>query len=257
MRHRALGDAFATAKALVIMLRTLETEHDITTLSQLQNFAKKSRKRLKLANPQKDELEQRAKEAPMCIGIYKLYNADGEVIHQDIANNLKRKLTTLLDPNFLTSPIMQKKMEEVVDFEFIDTPTELHALLLLDEFNGDSESEPNQMDLFTTHTPEEAIDMVYIDPDNKMGKTVSIYFIRDGVLIDHIDFGKNANTNIIDNTLDYIYSNGNPKKNITTAEIRTVKKWLSREPDLGNKFVINNNHKSISKKIKQYISSCY
>jgi len=257
MRHRALGDAFATAKALVIMLRTLETEHDITTLSQLQNFATKSRKRLKLANPQKDELAKRIEDVPMCIGVYKLYDANGEVIHQDIANNLKRKLTTLLDPNFLTSPIMQKKMEEVVDFEFIDTPTELHALLLLEQFNGDSESEPNQMDLFATQTDEERISMVYVDPDNQMGKTVSIYFIRDGVLIDHIDFGKSANPDIIDSTLDYIYSNGNPKNNITAAEIRTVKKWLSREPDLGNKFVINNNHKSISNKIKQYISSCY
>ncbi len=257
MRHRALGDAFATAKALVIMLRTLETEHDITNLSQLFDFAKKSRKRLKLANPLKDDLVRRIENVPMCIGVYKLYNSEGEVIHQDIATNLKRKLTTLFDPNFLTSPIMQKKMEEVVDFEFIDTPTELHALLLLDQFNGDTESEPNQMDLFAPANLEQGIDMVYIDPDNRMGKTVSIYLIRDGILIDHIDFGTKANTNIIDSILDDVYTNGNPRESTTPAEKKTVQKWLSREPDLGNKFIINGDFSSVSKKIKQYISSCY
>lgn len=257
MRHRALGDAFATAKALVIMLRTLETEHHITTLSQLQNFAKKSRKRLKLANPQKDDLISRIENVPMCIGVYKLYDADGNILHQDVTNNLKRKLKTLFDPNFLTSPIMQKKMSEVVDFDFFDTPTELHALLLLNKFNGSSETEQQQMDLFDDELSEEEVNMVYINPDNKIGNTVSIYFIRDGALVDHIDFGKSANTNIIDSALDYIYTNGNPKENITPAEKRTVKKWLSREPDLGNKFIIGNDYSSISKKIKQYISSCY
>lgn len=257
MRHRALGDAFATAKALVIMLRTLENEHDIKTLSQLHSFIKKSRRRLKIANPQKDELLERISNVPMCVGIYKLYNANGEIIHQDIANNLHRKLNSLFDPNFLTSPIMQKKMAEVVDFEFIDTPTELHALLLLNKDNGNYEVQPKQMDLFENNEKEESLNIVYIDPDNKMGKTVSIYFIRDGALIDHMDFGKDANTNIIDSALDYIYSNGNPKEDALPSEKETVKKWLSREPDLGNKFIINSDYKKVLKDIKNYIRSCY
>jgi DNA polymerase III epsilon subunit family exonuclease len=257
MRHRALGDAFATAKALVIMLRTLENEHDIKLLSQLHNFIKKSRRRLKIANPQKDELLERISNVPMCVGIYKLYNASGEIIHQDIANNLHRKLSSLFDPNFLTSPIMQKKMTEVVDFEFLDTPTELHALLLLNRDNGDYKVEPKQMDLFNSNDEDESVNVVYIDPDNRMGKTVSIYFIRDGALIDHMDFGKNANTNIIDSALDYIYSNGNPKDNISPLEQETVKKWLSREPDLGNKFFISSDYKEVLKDIKNYIRSCY
>jgi len=257
MRHRALGDAFATSKALVTMLRVLETEHDITTISQLHNFVKKSRRRLKIANPQRDDLLKRIKEVPMCIGIYKLYDSDGQVIHQDIANNLNRKLASLFDPNFLTSPLMQKKMAKVVDFEFIDTPTELHALLLQNKSNGDYEVKPNQMDLFEEEVKDETVDLVYIDPDNKMGKTVSIYFIRDGALIDHLEFGKSANTNIIDSALDYIYSNGNPKSDIPQSEKDTVKKWLSREPDLGNKFVITKDKKKVAMDIKNYIRSCY
>lgn len=255
MRHRALGDAFATARVLIRMLEILKLEHNIATIEQLRDFKRRSRKRYKIKNSRKSILLEKITQMPDCQGVFYLYDKNNVRIHQDYSDNIKVKLMSYFDPNCLCSEKLKKILDKTFDFEFTDTQSKLHSKLILS--NSISEKPLSLFDPIENQQKPENI--VYIDPNNNRGKTVSIYLIKDGLLADHIDFGKSANTNIIESIIDAVYTNGYEPKSYTNpyTDRVIVRKWLSQEPDLGNKFTINNNEEIPFNAIKNYIRSCY
>lgn len=256
MRHRALGDAFATARALIRMLEVLKLEHGIETLEQLKDFKRKSRKRLKFNSYEKENLLEKLDSVPDCQGIFHLLNNMGEIIYSDKADNLRDKLYSFFDPYSLSSIKMKRILEETANFEYEDTPSTLHSELKL----GDIYVEQTPLELFEESVIQESIeDVIYIDTNNSRGKTVSIFLFKDGLLADHLEIGKNANTNILETIIEDIYYNeSNDNRSSDKNEERAlVRRWLSKEPDLGNKFQVIGDKAKFLRDIKNFVRSCY
>lgn len=255
MRHRALGDAFATARALIRMLETLKSEYGIETLEQLTDFKKKSRKRLKFNNVNKESLLNKLDSISEYQGIFHLLDSNGDIIHSDKADNLRVKLLSFFDPYSLSSPKMKRILEATADIEIEDTPTTLHSELKL----GAKYYKPKPMELFEEITVDQYNgNVIYVDTNNSKGKTVSIFLIKDGYLADHIEIGKSANTNILETIIEDIYYNRPMEQHKHNDENRLIiRRWLSKEPDLGNKFVVKGDKAKLINDIKNYVRACY
>ena len=252
MRHRALGDAFATAKALIKMLDILESEYGVTTRKDLNDFERKTRRRFKVNNDRLDQLVEQINKAPECQGVFYLYDERRNRIYSDKADNIKAKLQSYLDPNYLSSSKMKEIMDNTVSIEYIDTISELHSDLKLSKGHNEL-----PLELFGNDSPQENnLNTVYIDSNNRYGKTVGVFMIKDGLLANHLEIGTSASSSIIESAIEDTYYND--LKVIGSNNDRIiVRKWLSKEPDLGNKFEVNGDKTKLMKDIKYYISSCY
>ena len=89
-----------------------------------------------------------------------------------------------------------------------------------------------------------------------MGKTVGVFLIKDGLLANHLEIGTNASTFIIESAIEDIYYNTSKIEGNNNDRI-IVQKWLSKEPDLGNKIEVNGDKTKMMREIRNYISSCY
>lgn len=252
MRHRALGDAFATAKALIRMLEMLEAEYGVTTRKELNEFERKTRKRYKVNNENIDRLVTQINDTPESQGVFYFYDKIGNRIYADKADNIRQKLQLYLNPDYLSSTKMKEIMDIAVTVEYIDTPSELHSDLKLAVSHNEL-----PLELFgNTQQPENHKNTIYIERNNRQGRTVSVYMIKDGLLANHLEIGTSASSSIIEQAIeDTFFSTTNPQG--STNDRIIVRKWLSREPDLGNKFEVNGDKVKLIRDIKYYISSCY
>lgn len=147
-------------------------------------------------------------------------------------------------------------MKEIIDkttyIDYLDTPSELHSYLKLAKPQNE-----NPIGLFdNTPQPNNNLNLIYVDCNNRQGKTVSLYMIKDGLLANYMEIGTNANTFIVESAIDDIYFS-NMKFEGNSNERIIVRKWLSREPDLGNKFEVTEDKSKLLKNIRNFISSCY
>jgi hypothetical protein len=252
MRHRALGDAFATAKALIRMLEILKSEYGITTRKELNEFEQKTRRRYKVKNEHIDQLVDMIDNTPESQGVFYLYDDKGKRIYSDKADNIRQKLRLYLNPDYLSSAKMKEIMDIATKVDYIDTPSELHSDLKLSVSHNEVPLELfGNSSLIENHS-----NTIYIENNNRQGRTVSVFMIKDGLLANHLEIGTSASSSIVEQAIeDTFYCDTTPKGNTNDRII--VRKWLSREPDLGNKFEVNGDKVKLFRDIKYYISSCY
>lgn len=125
-RHRALGDAEATALVLIEFLKTLE-EDGITTMAKLMHFHQKGGKRygdMKIPFP-----EERLSQMPQNPGVYFMRDQKGEILYIGKAKNLRKRLQSYYS-NVLRLPRkVQELIPQVFDIETRILGSELEALL--------------------------------------------------------------------------------------------------------------------------------
>ncbi len=129
-RHRAFGDAEATAYILFELLERAESEHNIHELDDLLKFQNKQNNNFKTTNDVIQKHEANLKKLPEEPGVYYFRNANGVPLYIGKAKSLRDRVRTYFQQGEVTS----KKIAELVsNAEFIDwqvTNTELEALLL-------------------------------------------------------------------------------------------------------------------------------
>lgn len=122
-RHRALGDAQATAEILIALL-SRALDQGIETLQQLHQL------RPRRGNGAASRLRigpERVRAIPSAPGIYRFRDHRGEVLYVGKAANLKRRLGSY----FVGSPKgkVARMLADMVDFDYTVTGSELEALL--------------------------------------------------------------------------------------------------------------------------------
>ena len=129
-RHRALGDAEATAEVLRILLGRLEIEFGITTVEDLLAFQhRRYRETRREPGHLKKIREGRLPELPERPGVYSMRDTRGRVIYVGKAKNLRNRVRSYFSGVDNHPPKTKKLVRDVRDVDWVETGTELSALL--------------------------------------------------------------------------------------------------------------------------------
>lgn len=129
-RHRALGDATATAELLLILLDRLRTEFDVTTVGELLAFQRKRyRETRREPSHIKAIREETLPALPDRPGVYFMRDRRGRVIYVGKAKSLKSRVRSYFTGVGNHPPRTKKLLRDVRDVTWTETGTELAALL--------------------------------------------------------------------------------------------------------------------------------
>lgn len=129
-RHRALGDAKATALILIELLDILEKKHNFSDSLQVLNFHDKRNNSHRIKNEINKELLKKLDNLPSHSGVYKFLDEGNKIIYIGKSIDLKSRVKSY----FQNGAIRSRKEIELIrcinDIEIIETNSELSALLL-------------------------------------------------------------------------------------------------------------------------------
>ena len=130
-RHRALGDAEATAEILLRFFGRLRSEHAVETAEDLLVFQhstySKSRKPTKHLRRIRDEVLPRLPARP---GVYFMKDGHGATLYIGKAKSLKSRVRSYFTAIEAHPPRLRKLVDAVRDVVWEETASELDALLL-------------------------------------------------------------------------------------------------------------------------------
>jgi len=128
--HRATADAEATAKIFVQLVRTLETEFNISTIEEAIRFQYKSYAQTK-GEPKHIPLirEKILPQIPDLPGVYRMYDRSKRLIYVGKARRLKDRVTSYFRAIENHPQKTQNLVREVRDIKWDVLPSELDALL--------------------------------------------------------------------------------------------------------------------------------
>lgn len=126
-RHRAFGDARATAHLLIELLELVSERHDISHLDELLHFQNVQSR----IDPHKNQnvFRKAMLAAPNMPGVYEVYNSDNEIIYVGKAKNLKLRIASYLTQNAKDSDKVRKMLLEANRIDYELASSELHAFL--------------------------------------------------------------------------------------------------------------------------------
>lgn len=129
-RHRAYGDARATAEILIELLDRAEQEHDIVTLKKLLKFQNKPVKNFQQPCKSYDKIEPQLKKLPDQPGVYYFYNGKKQLLYIGKAKSLKTRVRSYFNDKSITSGKIVELVKRIRKIEWQGTGSELAALLL-------------------------------------------------------------------------------------------------------------------------------
>ncbi len=126
-RHRAYGDARATAHLLIELLEIVGERHEVVRLDELLRFQNIQIR----IDPHRNQnvFKKAMMSAPNAPGVYKVYNRDDEIIYIGKAKNLKLRIASYLTQNARDSEKINKMLTKAGRVEFETTSSELYASL--------------------------------------------------------------------------------------------------------------------------------
>lgn len=129
-RHRALGDAEATAHALITMIGRARDEHEAQTLEDL--LALQTAKRTTPLQPSKVQkaVAERLAEVPDEPGVYYFLNGRRQIVYIGKAKSLAKRVRHYFGSTPLHNKKLSRMLKYVRDIRWETTETELGAILL-------------------------------------------------------------------------------------------------------------------------------
>lgn len=143
-RHRALGDAKATALLLIEMLEIAKKHYNINSISELLKLQNKQIRSFKTAPESKDIVETKLSELPESSGVYYFKDKTDRIIYVGKAKSLKNRVRTYFHNNSHSSHKIAKLIKRIHSIEWVEKDSELEALIfeakeirrLMPEFNS-------------------------------------------------------------------------------------------------------------------------
>ena len=129
-RHRALGDAEATAYILIEMLDILEQEHDLTEADEILEFQNKISKNYRLNTEITSMFREISAEMPTSSGVFYFKNEEGKTLYLRQADNLRGRFIELSLYGKASSKKFAQAIEETVSIEWKQSPNVLSSLVL-------------------------------------------------------------------------------------------------------------------------------
>jgi len=129
-RHRAMGDASATAKFLIQLLEIAEAEHDIRTIEDLLKFQNKSIKHFVAPSETQKRVAAQLELLPESPGIYKFFDSRNKILYIGKAKCLKDRVRSYFHFDTFTSKKIAQMFRQIHKIQWECTNTELEALLL-------------------------------------------------------------------------------------------------------------------------------
>jgi DNA polymerase-3 subunit epsilon len=129
-RHRALGDAIATATFLIELLKIAEKEHEIITIEDLLKFQNKQIKHFKAPSVTYKRVENILNELPEEPGVYRFLDKYDNILYIGKAKILKDRVKSYFSTDTFTSSKIAKMFQLIHNIKWETTETELEALLL-------------------------------------------------------------------------------------------------------------------------------
>lgn len=129
-KHRALADARATAKILIELIELAQSNHSVYNVTELLDIQNKRRQNFKINNPTYNYLKKKLLRIPEKPGVYKFFDEGGKLIYVGKSKNLYQRVNNY----FVNSSLNSRKMQELVNcinnIEWLETISELSALIL-------------------------------------------------------------------------------------------------------------------------------
>jgi len=130
-RHRALGDAFATARILTMLLEIAEEEYGCETISDLLRFQYRPKTAFTKSQRNSSQPDRSAMNSglPTRPGIYKMMGRGGELLYVGKAKNLRDRVGSYFRLGADHTPKIREMVRRVKRVEVEETGSELAALL--------------------------------------------------------------------------------------------------------------------------------
>lgn len=126
-RHRAYGDARATAHLLIELLEFVRERHEVVTLEELLSFQNAPHRIDRHRN--QNVFKSAMKAAPNVPGVYLVHDSDDEIIYVGKAKNLKLRMASYLTENARDAAKVRKMLGAARRLEWEETSSELSAFL--------------------------------------------------------------------------------------------------------------------------------
>lgn len=129
-RHRAYGDAKATAFILLELLEILEQEHNVTTMEELIAFQNRTVKHYNPVAKVLEKVEDKLDGLPAEPGVYYFTDKNDNILYIGKAKVLKDRVRSYFRNGSLMSRKIADLVKRIHDIKWNSTGSELSALLL-------------------------------------------------------------------------------------------------------------------------------
>jgi len=129
-RHRAFGDAAATALILKELLEIAEKDHNISNRDELLAFQNKPIRNFQVPTRTYKKLKDKLEELPESPGVYYYKDKDGNILYVGKAKSLKKRVKSYFSPEPITSRKISNMLKKTNDLTWTTTSSELSAILL-------------------------------------------------------------------------------------------------------------------------------
>lgn len=128
-RHRALGDAKATAQILIELLEIIEHEHNVKTFDDLLNFHNKRSHSFSSKPDSYKRIKDKIDKLPTSPGIYNFYDQGGKLIYVGKSKNLRARVNSYFSKGAIRSRKINELISSIYDLDWEETTSELSALI--------------------------------------------------------------------------------------------------------------------------------